>query len=60
MRIAGLVVILCLAQQAAAAQEEALLLPSGLEARLLEVLTDRPGGGLTFLFRFGAEGFTGG
>jgi len=60
MRIAGLIVTLCLAQQAAAAQEETLLLPSGLEARLLEVLTDRPGGGLTYRFRFVAEGFTGG
>ena len=60
MRIAGLVLTLCLAQQAAAAQEEALLLPSGLEARLQEVLTDRPGGGLTYRFRFVAEGFTGG
>ena len=60
MRIAGLVLTLCLAQQAAAAQEEALLLPSGLEARFLEVLTDRPGGGLAYRFRFVTEGFTGG
>ncbi|WP_297769603.1 DUF6497 family protein [uncultured Roseovarius sp.] len=43
--------------QGAAAQEEALPLPSGLEARVQEVLTDRPGGGLTYRFRFVAEGF---
>ncbi|WP_294613971.1 DUF6497 family protein [Roseovarius sp.] len=60
MKGAGLVLALCLVQQAAAAQEEALLLPSGLDARLQEVLTDRPGGGLTYRFRFVAEGFTGG
>ena len=59
MKITGLVLTLCLAQPAAA-QEKALLLPSGLEARLLEVLTDRPGEGLTYRFRFVAEGFTGG
>ena len=45
--------------QGAAAQEEALPLPlpSGLEARLQEVLTDRPGDGLVYRFRFVAEGF---
>ena len=46
---------------AAAAQVEALRLPSGLEARVQEVLTDQPaGGGLTYRFRFVAEGFEGG
>lgn len=40
-----------------AAQEEALRLPSGLDARLQEVLTDRPGDGLVYRFRFLAEGF---
>jgi len=46
---------------AAAAQEEALRLPSGLEARLFEVLTNRPaGGGLVYRFRYVAEGFTAG
>ncbi|WP_245770696.1 DUF6497 family protein [Roseovarius azorensis] len=43
--------------QGAAAQDEALPLPSGLEARLQEVLTDRPGDGLVYRFRFVAEGF---
>lgn len=43
--------------QGASAQEEALLLPSGLEARLQEVLTDRPGDGLVYRFRFVAGGF---
>jgi len=41
----------------AAAQEETLLLPSGLEVRLQEVLTDRPGDGLVYRFRFYAEDF---
>lgn len=46
---------------AAAAQEEALRLPSGLEARLFEVLTDRPsGGGLIYRFRYVAPGLVGG
>jgi len=46
---------------AAAAQEEALRLPSGLEVRLFEVLTDRPGGGgLIYRFRYVAEGFAAG
>ena len=49
---------LCFAQ-GAAAQEEALPLPSGLEARVQEVVTDRPGLGLTYRFRFVAEGFAG-
>lgn len=43
---------------AAAAQEEALRLPSGLEARFFEVLTDRPaGGGLIYRFRYVSEAF---
>lgn len=41
----------------AAAGEAALVLPSGLSARVQEVLTDRPGEGLTYRFRFVAEGF---
>ncbi|WP_297780910.1 DUF6497 family protein [uncultured Roseovarius sp.] len=45
--------------QGAAAQEEALPLPSGLVARIQEVLTDRPGVGLTYRFRFVADGFEG-
>lgn len=45
----------------AAAQEAALRLPSGLEARLQEVLTDRPeGGGLVYRFRYVAEMFDAG
>lgn len=46
---------------AAAAQEEALRLPSGLEARLFEVVTDRPsGGGLIYRFRYVAPEFVAG
>lgn len=61
IRIAGI----CLAVQAlapaAAAQEEALRLPSGLEVRLHETLTDRrAGSGLIYRFRFVAEGLEGG
>ncbi|UXX84088.1 DUF6497 family protein [Roseovarius pelagicus] len=41
----------------AEAAETALVLPSGLNARLHEVLTDRPGGGLVYRFRFVADGF---
>lgn len=41
----------------AVAQEDVLRLPSGLAARLQEVLTDRPGDGLVYRFRFVAEGF---
>ncbi|HKL65475.1 MAG TPA: DUF6497 family protein [Roseovarius sp.] len=60
--LAGMAAGVLLAQApAAAAQEEALRLPSGLEARLFEVLTDRPaGGGLIFRFRYVAEGFAAG
>ena len=39
-------------------EEEALFLPSGLEAELQEMLWDRPGGGLVFRFRFVATDFT--
>jgi hypothetical protein len=60
MRAAAAVAAAALAP-AAAAQEEALRLPSGLEARLFEVLTDRPsGGGLIYRFRYVAEGFAAG
>lgn len=46
---------------AAVAQQEALRLPSGLEARLQEVVTDRRlGTGLIYRFRFVAEGLEGG
>jgi len=34
-----------------------IALPSGLNARLQEVLTGRPGDGLVYRFRFVAEGF---
>jgi len=58
---AGAVVGLLAQAAAAAAQEEALRLPSGLEARVQDVLTDRPaGGGLTYRFRFVAAGFESG
>lgn len=60
MRRAGQAVAICAGlglAQGAAAQEEALPLPSGLDARLQEVLTDRSGDGLVYRFRFVAEGF---
>jgi len=41
------------------AKEERLVLPSGLEAAIHEMLWDRPGQGLTYRFRFVAPGFTG-
>ncbi|MGR3462247.1 MAG: DUF6497 family protein [Roseovarius sp.] len=58
--LAGIAASALLAQApAAAAQEEALRLPSGPEARLFEVLTNRPsGGGLIYRFRYVADGFT--
>jgi hypothetical protein len=60
MRRAAIVPALVLGL-AAAAQEEALRLPSGLEARFHEVLTDRPeGGGLIYRFRYVAGAFDGG
>jgi len=60
--LAGIATGVLLAQApAAAAQEEALRLPSGLEARPYEVLTNRPsGGGLIYRFRYVAEGFAAG
>ena len=62
MRQVGLAMALSIVlglASAAAAEEEALPLPSGLTARVQEVLTDRPGLGLTYRFRFVAEGFAG-
>lgn len=41
------------------AEEEALILPSGLEVHLQEMLWDRPGGGLVYRFRFVAPDFSG-
>ncbi len=60
--VAGMIAPAQLAQApGAAAQEGALRLPSGLEARLFEVLTDRPAGaGLVYRFRYVAPGFTAG
>ena len=44
-----------------AAQADTLRLPSGLDARLQEVVTDRrAGSGLIYRFRFVADGFEGG
>ena len=40
------------------ARDGVIALPSGGQARLYEVLTDRPGEGLTYRFRFVQEGFT--
>ena len=58
---AGVVALALSLGPAAAAQEEALRLPSGLEARFFEVLTDRPaGGGLIYRFRYVANGFAAG
>lgn len=58
---AGVVALVLSLGPAAAAQEEALRLPSGLEARFFEALTDRPaGGGLVYRFRYVAEGLTAG
>ena len=60
MRAGGVALALLLGP-AAAAQEEALRLPSGLEARVLEVITNqRAGGGLVYRFRYVAEGFAAG
>lgn len=42
-----------------AAEETSIALPSGLEARLQEMLWDQPGNGLVYRFRFVAEEFTG-
>jgi hypothetical protein len=39
------------------AKEERVVLPSGLEAKLQEMLWDRPGGGLVYRFRFVAPAF---
>ena len=59
--VAGL--LAALMAQAAPAQDEAkeerLVLPSGLEARLQEVLVGEAAMGLTMRFRFVAEAFTG-
>jgi hypothetical protein len=41
------------------AKEERLVLPSGLEAGLQEVVSNQPGQGLTYRFRFVAPEFTG-
>jgi hypothetical protein len=57
-RAPALAIALALGPVAAAAQEEALRLPSGLEARVLEVITERSAGiGLVYRFRYVAEGF---
>ncbi|MEL7014121.1 MAG: DUF6497 family protein [Pseudomonadota bacterium] len=48
-----------LACPAVADQEDAISLPSGLEARLQEMLWDQPGDGLVYRFRFVSEDFTG-
>lgn len=54
MRVTAALMLAVVAQDTkAAAQEEALQLPSGLVATAQEVLTDRPaGGGLVYRFRF--------
>lgn len=45
--------------QGEAQEEERLVLPSGLEAHLQEVITGEAAMGLTVRYRFVAEGFTG-
>jgi len=58
---AGICLALHVLPPAAAAQEEALRLPSGLDARLQEMRTDRRmGSGLIYRFRFVAGGLEGG
>ncbi len=56
MRCAGALATTALATTAMA-EDVLLALPSGLSAQLHEVLTDRPGDGLVYRFRFIAEGF---
>lgn len=59
--VAGICVAVQALAPAAAAQDEVLRLPSGLEARLQETVSDRhTGSGLVYRFRFVAEGFEGG
>ena len=41
-----------------ASDADTVMLPSGLEAYLQEMLWDRPGGGLVYRFRFVSPGFT--
>lgn len=60
MRAAAALLLVALGP-AAAAQEEVLRLPSGLEARFFEMVSDQPaGGGLVYRFRYVAAAFTGG
>ncbi len=42
-----------------AAEEAPIALPSGLQAHLQETITDQPGSGLVYRFRFFAPEFTG-
>lgn len=59
--IAGIGLAVQALAAAAMAQGEALSLPSGLDARLQEVVTDRrAGSGLIYRFRFVAEGLDAG
>ncbi|EDM71744.1 hypothetical protein RAZWK3B_20366 [Roseobacter sp. AzwK-3b] len=61
--IPAMALVLAIASPATAqqdkAKEERLVLPSGLEAGLQEVISDQPGQGLTYRFRFVAPEFTG-
>ena len=61
--IPAMALVLAIASPATAqqdkAKEERLVLPSGLEAVLQDVVSDRPGQGLTYRFRFVAPEFTG-
>ncbi len=47
------------ASSAMAAEEAPIALPSGLEAHLQETISDQPGSGLVYRFRFVAPAFTG-
>ena len=48
---------MAVAPLAPATAEDVVMLPSGLETRLQEMLWDRPGSGLVYRFRFVAEEF---
>lgn len=63
LHIPAALLALTIGQGAAAeqdkAKEERLVLPSGLEARLQDMLWNEPGQGLMYRFRFVASDFTG-
>jgi len=56
--VSYLAVLLMVVWGVSAPAEEVVELPSGAVAHLQEVVTDRPGGGLVYRFRFVIDGFT--